>query len=165
MSTNPLTQERLKEVYEYLPESGLFIRKIRTFRYKAGEVAGTLVDEGYIQIGIDGKQYRSHRLAFLYMTGQWPSLEVDHINGARSDNSWLNLREATRIQNGQNRGISKGNTTGYKGVSFISTTGTYQAHIRVNGKGIYLGRYKTAEEAAAVYQQAAQKYFGDFAWQ
>jgi len=162
MSTN-LTLQRLKEVYDYLPESGLFVRKIRTFRHKAGEIAGTLLDEGYIQIGIDGNQYRAHRLAFFYMTGSWPTLEIDHINGIRSDNSWANLREATRVQNCQNRGISKGNTSGYKGVSFISTTGTYQARIRVNGKGVYLGRYKSAEEAAEVYKQAAEKYFGEFA--
>lgn len=161
MATN-LTQDRLKEVYEYIPESGLFIRKIRTFRHKAGEIAGTLLDEGYIQIGIDGKQYRAHRLAFFYMTGEWPTLEVDHINGCRSDNTWNNLREATRIQNCQNKKISKGNTSGYKGVSWDSTLQRFRASIKVAGKGKYLGSYKTAEEASKAYQNAAEELFGDF---
>lgn len=163
MATN-LTQERLKEVYDYLPESGLFIRKVRTFRHKAGEVAGTLLGEGYIQIGIDGKQYRAHRLAFFYMTGHWPTLEVDHINGSRSDNRWGNLREATRIQNCQNRGISRANTTGYKGVSWDSSSQRFRSAIRLNGKGKSLGSYKTAEEASQAYQKAAEELFGEYNW-
>lgn len=161
MATN-LTLERLKEVYEYLPESGLFIRKLRTYRHKAGEVAGTLLGEGYIQIGIGGKQYRAHRLAFFYMTGAWPELEIDHVNGERSDNRWENLREANRFQNSWNKKKSKANTSGYKGVSWDNTLQRYRASIRVNGKGIYLGVYTDPKLAGAAYIEAAQYYFGEY---
>src|SRR5690349_15052213 len=97
-----LTQQYLKEILHYDPETGVFIWYTSRGHCKAGNVAGSL-NLGYILIGICNFKYQAHRLAWLYMTGEWPTFEIDHKNGVSSDNRWENLREATRIINGQNR--------------------------------------------------------------
>lgn len=83
-----LTQSELKNKLTYNPETGLFGRK--------NKIAGSLRPNGYIQIGINKKLFRAHRLAFLYMTGEWPKSDVDHIDMDRKNNKWANLREADR---------------------------------------------------------------------
>jgi len=84
-----LTQERLKELMSYCPDSGLFTRLIgRSGGGKAGDVTGSVNSHGYIVIYIDGRSYKAHRLAFLYMTGGIPSSDTDHTNGVKSDNSF-----------------------------------------------------------------------------
>lgn len=90
-----ITQQRLKELFEYTPDTGLFIRKIRVGNQIAGNIAGSLKKDGYVYIKIDSKPYKAHRLAFLYMEGYMPE-EVDHINRDCSDNRWCNLRASNR---------------------------------------------------------------------
>jgi hypothetical protein len=114
-----LTQEKLKNLFEYDPETGSFIRKESVSNTHQGMVAGhTNKITGYCKISIENEKHYAHRLAFLYMTGKMPEHSVDHINGNPSDNRWTNLREATHRQNLQNQKKRNTNSSGYTGVSY-----------------------------------------------
>src|ERR1700674_1345685 len=104
--------ERLRAVLLYDPETGVFTRRINRGKWKAGAQVGWLRPDGYIGIGLDYHEYLAHRLAWLYVTGEWP-IDVDHENTCRSDNRWDNLREASRSQNMRNMKRTKANTSGY----------------------------------------------------
>jgi len=153
-----LTQTRLKALLSYGPETGVFTWFIApNGRIRVGMAAGNLNPNGYVHIKVDGILYKAHRLAWLYMTGAWPTEEqIDHINGVRSDNRWANLRECERKINAQNRRkphpLNK--SSGLLGVSRRNPTGGYQARIRVNGKEKPLGTYATAEAAHQAYVAA-----------
>jgi hypothetical protein len=149
-----LTQERLKELLHYNPETGIFkwIVDSRNKRVKAGMVAGCLDGEGYLIVTIEKKPYKAHRLAFLYMLGEFPKEIVDHINGVKSCNAFSNLRECNVYQNSQNQKNKQANNlTGKLGVTKIKSTGRFQARIQVNGSRINLGHYETVETAYKVY--------------
>ena len=165
MDGNSLTVDRLHEAYLYEPDTGNFIRLQETNSYggkaKVGEVAGHIGNTGYIRIGLDGRVYLAHRLAWFYMTGEWPSRYIDHINMIKTDNRWSNLRAATMSQNQANTKRRKDNTSGYKGVT-KTPFNTWQAKTMFNGKKISLGTYDTPEEAFAAYRKAAEELFGDF---
>jgi len=159
-----VTQDRLKELVHYDPASGIFTRiKDAGPNAKAGVVVGCKNSKGYLQVVIDGKHYKLHRLAFLYMTGEFPDHEVDHINRECSDNRWSNLRVATKSQNLRNVGPHKTNKSGYKGVSWKKDVSKWIAQIRANGKVRYLGMFDDPKEAHAAYVEAAKKYSGDYA--
>lgn len=100
-----LPRERLLEVLSYDPGTGIFHWRPGTRR--EGFVAGTIVSEGYISIGIDRRCYKAHRLAWLYFHGIWPSAVVDHIDGDTSNNRIENLRDVTHAQNGLNRHVPR----------------------------------------------------------
>ena len=112
-----ITQERLKELFIYEPETGVFTRKYKKRTHNKKESHGW-IQKGYWAIKIDGVKYLCHRLAFLYMTGSMPVDCVDHINRNRGDNRWENLRDCTHAENRKNNPINKRNTTGASGVSF-----------------------------------------------
>jgi hypothetical protein len=114
-------------------------------------------------IRVNNVLHYAHRLAYLYMLGEWPTDDIDHANGISSDNRWANLRPATRSQNLANKGKSPFNTSGFKGVSFCKTTDRWRAQIEVRGTPVHIGRYDTPEEAHAAYIEAAREYFGEFA--
>lgn len=162
-----LTAKRARTLLHYDPETGIFTWRVRRGgTANVGAVAGYTNDKGYRIIAI-GSLYRASRLAWLYMTGRWPEHEVDHVNGLKSDNRWCNLRNATHAQNSHNRKIHKNNTSRLKGVC-ASKIGPrvktpWGAKITVNGRNIYLGRFKTPEEAHAAYVEAAQRLHGEFA--
>lgn len=157
-----LTQQRLKELVTYDPETGLFTWQTSCGgRSTPGRRAGAKKSDGYIVIGLDGGAYQAHRLAWLYVHGRWPNSFLDHMNGNKSDNRIGNLRLATNTQNHQNVGITRSNTSGFKGVRKLRKK--WQAQIRANGRWLYLGVYPTPEEAAAAYKEAAAKYHGEFA--
>lgn len=143
-----VTHERLLEALDYSPVSGTFTWRIKPCnRVEAGSVAGSPID-GYIRIYLDGQGYRAHRLAWFYVKGVWPSGFIDHKDTNRSNNSWLNLREATRSQNNQNRNTNKNSLTGVKGVYQIASTGKYSATIQHNRVIYRLGSaFATIEEA------------------
>jgi hypothetical protein len=151
-----LTQESLKEVLSYDSETGIFIRLLKTYnRVKVGDVMGTLTSDGYYLICINSKLYKSHRLAWLYMTGSMPKHQIDHINGIRSDNRFCNLREATNAGNGQNRikCHSNNKSTGLLGSHFDKRKNKFMAKIQINYKFKFLGYFNTAEEAHNRYIQ------------
>lgn len=148
---NQLSQSRLKELLHYDENTGLFTWVNNTSRRtRKGSTAGCVMSKGYIHIGVDGYQYVAHRLAWLYMHGAWPSKQIDHINGIRSDNSAKNLRLATNAENAQNTSTPKNNTSGYVGVTWDRKRSCWVAQISLNRKNHYLGSFSTAEEANSV---------------
>lgn len=153
---NALTQSRLNELLHYDPDTGVFTWLAAVARsVKIGDVAGWAEDDGYLRISVGGKQYLAHRLAFLYMTGDWPKDQVDHRNGIRDDNRWDNLREATHAENGQNVALSRRNKSGFIGVCWNRQKGKWVAGIRIAGRLKHLG-YFTSPEAAHVAYLAAK---------
>ena len=149
MSTNLLTQKRLHEVLEYSPRTGIFVWKVRmSSSAGTGDIAGCRNGQGYTIIKINNKLYSAHRLAFLYMDGYLPENYVDHLNGIRDDNRWENLRHISKSCNLQNRKLHTNSTSGFIGVSRYKRDKKWHARIYIHGKNVYLGGYKTAEEAA-----------------
>ena len=156
-----LTQQQLKSVIRYVPICGLFTYTRNYPGYKWGHVASKQAPDGYEYVAIYGKRYRAHRLAWLYMTGEWPPHQIDHIDGNPGNNRWENLRLATNVQNQQNRKIASNNTSGAKGVTRVGNR--FAANIQVDGKRKYLGIFGTLNEAAEAYRVAAENEFGEFA--
>lgn len=161
--TGEPTQEYLKSIFCYDPETGLLTFIRQRGGYPAGSVAGTKKQNGYIVVSVNRKLYRAHRLAWLYVHGVMPTGDIDHINGVRDDNRIANLRLATRTQNNANAKVASHNTSGYKGVSYDKERNRYQAAIKHNGVRIALGRYLTAEDAHEAYCAAAIELKGEFA--
>ena len=158
-----ITRERLHQVLSYDPETGGFTWRASGSGRRPDLRAGTITSQGYLGIQVDRRLYLAHRLAFLWMTGAFPSHDVDHRDMDRLNNRWPNLREATRAQNMMNGRARSNNATGFKGVTFLKPLGRYQARIRVSGEQRYLGLFDTQEEAHAAYRAAAEKHFGEFA--
>jgi len=159
-----ITQERLKELLYYHPESGDFIRLTQSGSAVPGDQCGAPDSRGYLKIRLDGGgQYYSHRLAWLYTHGSWPDDYIDHKNGVKDDNRIANLRPCSNTQNQHNAGLSVTNTSGFKGVCWAKDTGKWQASIRVDGKSKYLGQFNDIEVAANAYRAAAAFYQGEFA--
>jgi hypothetical protein len=161
-----LTQARLKELLHYDPETGAFTWKAypnpqHPGKTKLGGKAGSLNSRGYHRIHICGKSHYAHRLAWLYMTGKWPTSQVDHRDLDTANNAWANLREATPSQNAMNRRASSTNTTGTKGVS--PQGNRWMAMLYLGGKPRYLGLHTSIELAAAATQIARKELHGDFA--
>lgn len=160
MAAADLTAQRLREVLEYDPASGAFTWRMRVSqRSKPGMRAGThCKTDGYRRIQIDGAIYQEHRLAVLYVTGQWPPDEVDHRNGVRSENRWRNLRVGDKRLNMQNkRAGHAGSATGLLGVYYHSARDRYIATIGVGKRRVWLGTFKTPEAAHATYVEAKRR--------
>lgn len=159
-----ITQEILKSRLHYNPETGIFTRiwcEIK--KHKIGAEAGRLHPYGYRLIKVCDTEFMAHRLAWLYMTGEWPELCVDHVNGVRDDNRWMNLRVATDIENRRNRKVSVVNKSGCSGVTWEPNKKLWRASIMHGGKRCSLGRHKHIEDAIAARKAAERKYWGDFA--
>lgn len=163
MSKPALTAERLRERLDYDAETGVFTWRLPPPFRRPGDIAGYLNKVGYWILHVDGARHLAHRLAWLYMTGEWPSAHIDHINRHTEDNRWANLREATRTENHANCKRYKNNRSGFKGVCYFRPKKKWFAQISINGKRPFLGYFNTPEEAHAAYVEAAQKYFGEFA--
>lgn len=158
-----LTQARLKELLVYDPETGEFHWIKRRKGVVIDGFCGRISIHGYREIGVDYALHRAHRLAYLYMTGEWPALDIDHINRDRSDNRWANLRLATPTENSGNQDLRTNNRTGLKGVYWDKSRNKWHAQIRIDGRKTNLGRFDTAAEAAAAHDKAALRAFGEFA--
>lgn len=140
-----ITENRLYEVLEYDPDTGIFTWKIdRKKHTKIGSIAGSTNGSGYRQISIDGKLYLAHRLAWFYCFKEWPSL-IDHINRNKIDNRLDNLREVTQSINIHNAS-EKPSKSGFRNARKVGNK--FQSEIKVNGKSIHLGMFNTAEEAS-----------------
>ncbi len=161
-----LTQEYLQLRFIYFPDSGIFVwrgNETRSNQWNsrcANKNAGSIDGQGYIQITIDGTSYLAHRLAFLYMTGEWPIRLIDHKDTNCSNNAWSNIRQANHSQNGFNSRVSSRNTSGYKGVTPFK--GKFTARVGINGKQQYLGIFDTAELANIAVLNKRQELHGEF---
>lgn len=162
-----LAQDRLKSLLHYDAETGVFTRKCDAGPAKAGSVAGCLHKAtGYHLIKVDGRAYTASRLAWLYMTGDWPPSLIDHKDLDRANNAWSNLRAASHAENNCNRRAAQGKDYPLKGVYRRKDTPRskpWTAKIRLGGKLRNLGDFSNPEEAHAAYQRAAVAGFGSFA--
>ena len=157
-----ITQSHLKKWLHYDPQTGIFTWAITHSPVKAGDVAGSIHHSGYVVIRHFGKLYIAHRLAVLYMTGDWPNEEVDHKNGKRSDNRWINLRQCSVSQNRMNNLMDLNYTSSITGVRWRENDKLWIARINVRGKDVYLGCFREKDPAVAARRMAEDKYFGEF---
>jgi len=160
MAAEMITQKELRELFQYDPETGVFKRLVgRSHNAPKGAIAGSQArdsrkpDSFYLRIKINRRLYKAHRLAWLYMTGEFPKDEIDHIDGNSLNNSFANLREATRTQNMQN--CRRTNKYGFQGVS--PRNSKWVAVLSVNKKPFYLGVYSTPQAAHAAYIKAKRQ--------
>lgn len=153
--------EKLNKLLHYDAETGVFTWKVSAGKGVAGRVAGSVRQHSIcshyktIDIGIGGKNYRAHRLAWLWTYGVLPETEIDHIDGDGTNNRISNLRLATHKQNGENVKLRKDNRSGRRGVSFHQASGLWRA--RVSHHGRELCSYHGSSEDAALAADAARK--------
>ena len=154
-----LTQRELKRILRYNKETGLFTRKIATCNsVKVGDIAGFIQPSGYVSICIKGKEYRAHRLAFLYVLGYFPENLIDHKDRVRHNNKWGNLRESSKSCNINNTRIWSNNTSGIKGVAWKKPRNKWRAYITINFKTISLGNFVNIKDAAEARYNAEIKF-------
>lgn len=173
-----LTQEELKELIDYDPESGKAYWKERDVKWfkdgkirtaeqemnrwnlrHAGKEITNLNSQGHIQVRILGRLFLLHRLIWLREYGEWPENDIDHINGIRTDNRLCNLRSVSHRDNLRNRKKFRNNTSGQNGVNLHKNTDKWRAAIRNNkGKSIHLGLFNTFEEAVCARKAAEVEY-------
>jgi hypothetical protein len=159
-----ITYQELRELLRYEPDTGKWFWKVKISRNRAaGDETGKPDVTGYCHIRYKRRLYKAHRLAWLYMTGEWPEGDIDHRDLNPSNNRWKNLRDATKSQNLANSKKYKNNKSGFKGVCKHSQNNSWVAEIRKNNKKISLGCFATKEEAAEAYVKAAQEIHGEFA--
>lgn len=168
--------EKLRELLRYEPETGSFTwlprsevdcgSKHEASRWNArysGKEPFPEDFKGYRRIQIYRKRYLAHRVAWAIYTGAWPKDQIDHINGDRSDNRIVNLREATRAENNRNKSAALNSTSRYVGVSWSSQAQKWKVGIWHAGKQIHIGFFQSEEEAAAAYDREARDKKGEFA--
>jgi len=163
VKTRTVSQQELKTIVHYDPETGLFTwLSNRGGKAFAGSVAGSVNRRGYVELTIACRKWLAHRLAWYYMHGAVP-VAVDHINGNRQDNRLENLREVTRSENQCNRGVLANNTSGYAGVSWHKKSKAWVVRLMKNGKSHMIGYFKDLELAGLVASEARSLYHGTFA--
>lgn len=162
MRTRDIDHEELLYVLKYNPVTGHFIWKNHPYKNIRGKRAGWRESTGYRIVSLHRVKAFEHRLAWYYMTSEWPKDQIDHINGIRDDNRWCNLREATVAQNNASKKIRKNNESGMTGVFY--NRNRWVAQITVNREKIILGRFETFEEARDARVAAEKVYQKDFAW-
>lgn len=154
-----LTQEELKKHLDYNPATGAFFRisqdKKRNIPNK--KINGK-TSNGYVVIRVNGKKYKAHRLAWLYVYGSFPKGQIDHINRLRDDNRINNLRDVTPLENAQNASIRSDNTSGVIGVGFRSDINRWYATISVENRRVYLGAFIEFHEAVNARKNAEVLY-------
>jgi len=160
-----LTQETLKTFLHYDPDTGPFTRLLNSGTAKAGDLAGGLDAQGYVLIGVDGRQYLANRLAWLWVHGEWPENHTDHIDGDRANNRIRNLRKATSAQNVNNAAKRRRNTSGIKGVYWSSIRRKWVAQIGLNGSVKNLGGFANKDDAARAREAAEIEHHREFRYQ
>jgi hypothetical protein len=149
---------RLKESLYYDPDTGIFTNLKSRGAAKKGSVAGCKDSKGHSQIMLGNKRHQAHRLAWLYVHGNFPEKYIDHINEIKTDNRIVNLRLATCQENHQNQSSPQtNNTSGFRGVTWHKQHRKWMAQIMVNGKHKHLGYFDTAEQASEAYVTAKRE--------
>lgn len=149
--SNKITQKELKKLIKYDKKTGEF------FSFAVNRNVGHVGTKGYLFVNVKGKRYRAHRLAWFYVTGEWPDI-VDHIDGNITNNKWKNLRQVNNQENQRNTKIHSHNTSGHMGVRWCKSTSKWRAVIRVDSKEIHLGRFKEFKDAVKARKEAEEKY-------
>lgn len=156
-------QDYLEEIFIFDFDRGVLIWKERDGapdvwnRSWAGKISGSKSKDGYINVGVNGKLYRAHRLIWKLIYGYDPNF-IDHINGDVSDNRLQNLRDVSHQENHKNRNVYKTNTSGVTGVIFNKRLGKWSARIGVDGKYIHLGVFSDFELAKQARLDAESHY-------
>lgn len=158
-----MNQDRLRELLSYDPDTGVFTWLVPKGRSRRGQVAGCVSVNGYVEIRIDRHHHLGHRLAWLYVFGEFPKEQIDHINNDRSDNRLSNLRAATNSQNHCNKKRPVNNTSGVKGVTWDTDRQRWAAQLVVNGNRKFLGRFAEIADATAAVEQARAAMHKEFA--
>ena len=165
-----LTAERLRELLDYDPDTGEFTWKVRRGkgRIVPGKKAGSVFKNpnrtsSYARVAIDGCSHYAHRLAWLWMTGEWPKEHIDHVDRNGLNNRWGNIRTASPAQNNANSSPRSHSASGLKGVHYCKKSGRFHARISVKRRTISLGSFGAAEDAASAYVAAALEHYGAFA--
>lgn len=156
-----ITADRLREIVNYDPDTGVFQWKHSHYRMRPDRTLGSPDRDGYLQARVENTTQKLHRLAWLYVHGRWPAKWIDHVNGNPGDNRITNLREATISENHRNR--RPYGSSGFKGVCWNALRHKWQASIKFGERNTYLGLFETAEEAHRAYCEAARQHFGEFA--
>ena len=158
-----LTAHTLRELLEYRPETGEFFWRAKVGRVSPGDPAGAR-EGGYSSIRVANQSHYAHRLAWLYMTGEWPDKLVDHIDRNPANNRWNNLRLASSTENISNSRIPKNNTSGLKGAYWSEARRCWFSTAKsLDGKSVYLGSYPTKEAAHEAYMAFTRAKVGEFA--
>ncbi|WP_414611849.1 HNH endonuclease signature motif containing protein [Stenotrophomonas muris] len=153
---NQITAQDVRDKYDYNPDTGVFVFRAGK---KAGMVCGAVHPDGYLLIAVKNKCQRAHRMAWLYVHGEHPAGEIDHINGVRGDNRIANLRVTDRRGNMQNQhGPKKNSRCSSVGVSYRPKTGQYVARIQTVEGRLYLGCFRNELDASNAYQAAKKIY-------
>ena len=154
-----INQARVKECFNYNHETGVFTRKLSPAKNaQKGSIAGSLGKNGYLVFRVDGKIYQSHRLAWLYVYGEFPKNEIDHINHVKTDNRISNLRDVTTAENQRNAAVIITNKSGFTGVCWHKGERKWRSQIRDCGVVIYLGSFLDKADAIASRKEANIKY-------
>jgi hypothetical protein len=169
-----ITSSYVRSILDYDPTTGILTWKKRPVehfkneRYMKywhtrcyGKPVGWEHGDGYHCMSIDGKEYLTHRIAFLIMAGEMPN-EIDHVNNIKSDNRWENLRAVNRTQNNWNRYVRKDSKSGIKGVVFHPGTQKWRAQITLDGKTKHIGLFLTKEEAGEAFVNFAKNVQGEY---
>jgi len=160
MQKQTITQEELKQLLSYDPETGVFVwNSARRKGSVSGETVGYIHHSGYRYCEIKGKHYAVHRVVWLYIYGEIPDCSIDHIDGDRRNNRLKNLRLAknNHADNGQNRKLNCNSSTGFMGVSFQKSSKKYVARISKNKISYFLGEFSSPEEASLAYKKAKKE--------
>jgi len=157
MPKSTFTKDELVQVLDYSCETGLFHWRVDRKGAKRGDQAGCNYSAGYMRVKVFGHIYIAHRLAWFYVHGRWPTGDIDHINGIRSDNRIANLRDVSRRTNCENLLRSKNNKAAPLGVTLHRKTGRWQAQIKSRGISYHLGLHDDPNDAHAAYVQAKRK--------
>lgn len=153
-----ITQEFVRECFNYNPETGILTRAKRTSnRVNVGDFAGYKNKSGYLMVQVGGVLCSVHRVVWLYVHGYWPNGHVDHINRNTTDNRLSNLRVLTPSENQHNSRMPKNNTSGFIGVNWNADMRKWTAKICLNRKQTYLGSYSRIEDAAQAYKHASMQ--------
>lgn len=157
-----LTLNNLKDFIVYDPDTGILSWKVDYKSVKAGNPIGSLHHSGYLVCKIDGVQYLVHRLIWFFVTGKWPLVQIDHDDTIKTNNRWLNLREAIHNENQRNKNLQSNNTSGYKGVSWNKRKQKWIAQIKVNGKSLHLGEFDDIQDAIGMRIMAGEIHHEKF---
>lgn len=137
-----LTQEKLREVFDYSPDTGLFTKK------STGKSNWCKQAHGHMILKFEGFPYKVHRLIWFWVTGMWPLQHIDHIDGDPTNNKWENLRDVSCAENLANQRRSKSEDHGV-----YSYKGKWVVKFRRNNWTKHYGTFCTKEAAIAHAQE------------